>query len=95
MGKPYKDPNPFDGSLVFPNIRQYVLEVGPPSWTYGDIQDYGEWRMFSIGPDKKYNPIGTADLTMGWIYDPTNGTISSGMILRTQKDTKGEFFSRS
>jgi hypothetical protein len=60
-----------------------------------DVADYGLWRIFSLGPDSLYNNLGTADPTLGWIYDPTNGTISSGMILRTQNDPEGKRFSRS
>lgn len=93
INKPYVNGNPFDASFVYHNIRQFAAVAGS-GFDQTDINDYGDWRMFSIGPDKKYNSLGTADPTLGWIYDPTNGTMSSGMILRTQKDTKGEFFSR-
>ena len=93
-GQPYESGNPFDVSFVYHNVQQYVDEVGPPSWGDGDLADYGQWRMFSIGPDGLFNSVGTADPTLGWVYDPTNGTISSGMILRTQVDTEGENFSR-
>ena len=36
----------------------------------------GEWRLNSVGPDKFWNP--------SRIYDPTNGTVSEGDIIRTQ-----------
>lgn len=95
IGKPYTNGNPFDASFVYHSIRQYVTVIGPPSWTSADIADYGEWRMFSLGPNGIFSSIGTADPTRGWIYDATNGTISTGMILRTQADPLGERFSRS
>ncbi len=54
---------------------------------------YGSWRMFSVGPDKRWNNSytagGTSGLsspsTVGRPYDPTNGTISLGSIVRSQK----------
>ncbi len=69
--------------------------LGQTDYTQEDIRDYGNWRLFSLGPMGVVWEIGTGDRTMGWKYDPTNGTMSSGFILRTQKDTTGENFSRS
>lgn len=94
IGKSYNNGNPFDASFVYHNIRQYFETQGPPNWTQADLNDYGDFRMFSLGPDGKYNPVGTADPTKGWVYDASNGTISSGMILRTQIDPVGEKFSQ-
>ncbi|MEI7633662.1 MAG: prepilin-type N-terminal cleavage/methylation domain-containing protein [bacterium] len=37
----------------------------------------GEWRINSVGPDKIWNP--------SRLYDPSNGTISEGDIIRTQR----------
>lgn len=55
----------------------------------------GEWAIFSYGPDKQYynEPVrGTGAKTAGqWIdYDATNGTLSKGNIIRSQKN--GEIF---
>ncbi|MDK2971586.1 MAG: ral secretion pathway protein [Candidatus Sumerlaeota bacterium] len=36
----------------------------------------GEWRLQCVGPDLLWNP--------SRVYDPTNGTISDGDIIRTQ-----------
>lgn len=94
VGEPFVSGDQLDPGFVYHNIQQYVDEIGPPSWTNGDLADYGQWRMFSLGPDGIFNSIGTADPTLGWIYEASNGTISSGMILRTQKDVEGENFSR-
>jgi len=91
--KPYDSPNPSDLGYVYHNIFEYV-QWGATGFGPADLEDYGLWRMFSLGPDKKYDPLGTADPTLGWIYDSTNGTMSSGNILRTQKDTMGQHFSR-
>lgn len=92
--KDYINPNPFDGSYIYHNIRQFAVVSGS-GFDETDINDYGEWRLMSLGPDKKYNPLGTSDRGLGWIYDPTNGTISSGMIIRIQKDSEGKRFTRS
>ncbi|GAB4315611.1 MAG: hypothetical protein Kow0059_07770 [Candidatus Sumerlaeia bacterium] len=93
VGKPYASGNPFDMTFIYHNIAQFAAVPGS-GFDQTDIEDYGLWRMFSLGPDKKYNSLGTADPTLGWIYDPTNGTVSSGFIIRTQKDTVGEHFTR-
>jgi len=90
-GKPYIDPNPFDGTYIYHNIVQFASVPGS-GFDYRDIDMYGQWRMFSLGPTKLYVSLGTADPTLGWIYDPTNGTVSKGMILRTQSDPEGKRF---
>jgi len=50
----------------------------------------GEWLMYGVGPDKD------AWNTYGWIaslvyinYDPTNGTVSTGNVWRTQNHPEG------
>lgn len=52
-------------------------------------EHYGAWRMFSCGPDKswdnKYPPGITSPSSVGLPYDPTNGTVSLGNIVRSQK----------
>jgi len=47
------------------------------------MEYWGGWKISSAGPDKTANPSGffLDDL----IYDPTNGTISGGDIIRSQK----------
>jgi len=41
----------------------------------------GPWRLQCIGPDRLWNP--------SELYDPSNGTISGGDIIRTQLDPTG------
>jgi len=41
----------------------------------------GDWRLMSVGPDQFWNP--------SRIYDPTNGTMSEGSIIRTQRNPEG------
>ena len=54
---------------------------------------YGQWRLFSVGPDRRWNnqfpPIGgvtglSSPASVGLPYDPTNGTVSLGSIVRSQ-----------
>jgi prepilin-type N-terminal cleavage/methylation domain-containing protein len=89
IGRPYTDPNPFDGSFVYHNIRQFAAVAGS-GFDYRDIDAYGDWRLFSLGPTRLYVSLGTYDPLKGWFYDPTNGTVSKGMIIRTQNDTEGK-----
>jgi prepilin-type N-terminal cleavage/methylation domain-containing protein len=61
----------------------------------GALNRYGRWRLVSNGPDRIYSKPGIP--TQPWNvnafvlfgadipYDPTNGTVSFGNILRTQK----------
>ncbi len=52
---------------------------------------FGPWVMFACGPDrdrKDVSPdkVGATNLVLG-VYDPTNGTVSNGDIIRTQRST--------
>ncbi len=76
------DPTTMD--YVYHNIKQYSQMSG-----YGfddrDLREYGAWRLTSIGPDKEfYGSIGRR------VYDPTNGTVSLGDIIRTQASSAGD-----
>ena len=65
----------------------------------GATERYGPWRLVSNGPDRTYSFTGTtagpfnpnqASLMGADIpYDPTNGTVSRGNILRTHSDPEG------
>jgi prepilin-type N-terminal cleavage/methylation domain-containing protein len=53
---------------------------------------YGRWRLFSVGPDRFWDnkPTGgnhvTSPSSVGLPYDATNGTVSLGSIVRSQKE---------
>lgn len=74
----------------------FALKCVPAFGFYKDTLRYaGEYAMFSYGPDRSYynEPVtGTGMKSQGqWIdYDSTNGTISKGNIIRSQKN--GEVF---
>jgi len=85
------------------DYRRYRYRL--PSYTYGfpgsesvlaDLTTaYGQWVMNSSGPDHSYGPSYTPSApflgnTLNVVYDPTNGTVSLGDILRTQKDPSGK-----
>lgn len=62
------------------NVRQEVDEQAP-NWPPTDLKRYGDWRFFSYGPRQEY---------LAYIpYDPTNGTVSDGNIIRTQLSPDG------
>jgi type II secretion system protein G len=56
-----------------------------PNGTFGHASELaGEWLLYSVGPDKdEFNVEGTA-MAVYRDYDPTNGTVSTGNIFRTQ-----------
>jgi len=73
------------------NIRWRYLEQANLPDIYADYNDiFARWVMYCNGPDKKLGPFGE-DTKHGplWactkIYDPTNGTVSTGDIMRCQK----------
>lgn len=45
------------------------------------FETIGAWRVLCIGPDIAWNPMVQ--------YDPSNGTVSPGNIMRTQNDPTG------
>ncbi|NUP90736.1 MAG: prepilin-type N-terminal cleavage/methylation domain-containing protein [Candidatus Sumerlaeia bacterium] len=92
----YESGDPTDEAFAYHNIYQYAIQQMTATFYEDDFnRDYGYWRIFSIGPNMTYETtartgtfFGQPDL--GWLYDPTNGTVSGGYILRTQIDPVGE-----
>jgi len=69
-----------DRRYRYDNVRANV-EANLPQWPPNDIRRYGDWRFVSPGPQMQSDP---------WIpYDPTNGTVSIGSVLRTQLSPDG------
>lgn len=70
-----------DKRYTYHNVRANV-EAGRQGWPPNDLLRYGDWRFVSPGPQMQSDP---------WIpYDPTNGTVSVGSILRTQRSPEGK-----
>jgi len=56
----------------------YSVLAGKYGADKGASGAFGEWRILCIGPDVSWNPMVA--------YDPSNGTVSPGNIIRTQKE---------
>ena len=95
-----KDPfrgslNPGDDPLLtryrYSNTVDGVLGRLATTPYYRDA--FGAWRVIGLGPDQGYSPDYDGDQTIWGIYDitvpydPTNGTVSFGDIIRSQKYT--------
>jgi prepilin-type N-terminal cleavage/methylation domain-containing protein len=93
----YESGDPTDIALVYHNIYQYAIIEMAAGFDPDDFNnDYGHWRIFSLGPNKRYETTsgtgtGFGNPNFGWIYDATNGTISTGFIIRTQMDPQGDY----
>jgi len=67
------------------NWETLVLEEKISSWV---LDRYGSWRLAGSGPDTFYYNGSFAGDSTPWAiipYDPTNGTVSIGDIIRTSK----------
>jgi prepilin-type N-terminal cleavage/methylation domain-containing protein len=84
--------DPFAGLLRGPEIiRQYeylslaqhVENFGatPPPFAAKLIPAWGLWRMVGAGPDGDRG----MDIKQNRVYDPTNGTVSDGDVVRCQR----------
>jgi prepilin-type N-terminal cleavage/methylation domain-containing protein len=76
--------------------------IDDPLYNNHAFEKYGKWRLVSDGPDRSYtlpghkpgdDPTDPNDMIQGIDvpYDPTNGTDSSGNIMRTQKSPEPKF----
>lgn len=71
--------NSRQNSRIFGGDRASEPWLGPNGEVL--LRDWGEWRLSSGGPD------GTriVDIKRNIIYDPSNGTLSTGDIVRSQR----------
>lgn len=84
-GVSYRDGDSLDLGYIYSNIDEWVAYPGN-GFDENDLEAYGDWRLCSIGPIAL-----TSDPAIGYFsYNPTNGTISAGYILRTQLYADGE-----
>jgi prepilin-type N-terminal cleavage/methylation domain-containing protein len=63
------------------NVKERV-DAGEPDWPKTDLIRYGDWRVVCVGPGRQIMPYIP--------YDPTNGTVSAGNVLRTQRSPEGK-----
>lgn len=72
---------------------RYAHSVSSPSLYSGQMERYGAWQLRSAGPDMYYRNVypDKHDYGAGPLgdnrasYDPTNGTVSGGDIIRSQR----------
>ncbi len=73
------------GWLPCPYPGTYTTRWNSTDYTAGmliGMEKFGEWKISSAGPDRSANiDFVSGDLS----YDPTNGTISGGDVIRSQK----------
>jgi prepilin-type N-terminal cleavage/methylation domain-containing protein len=63
----------------------YRSSKGSNRATFPAYQQYDqEWALSSVGPDRDYDSWGTGPENL-MFYDPTNGVLSNGDIIRMQK----------
>jgi prepilin-type N-terminal cleavage/methylation domain-containing protein len=74
----YSYKNPRYNAAIWPGVPEPWLGTGGSTFIAG----WGEWRIVGAGPD------GTRidDIKFNIIYDPTNGAVSRGDLVRTQKN---------
>ena len=100
-GRPYESGNPRDLTFMYLNMKQdeFWQNNGLPAFystvsRQARIADWGLWQMRSVGPSALYPGIGeftgASYASINAIYDPTNGTVSFGQVIRTQKSTEGK-----
>lgn len=65
-------------------IRDILLSRGFVDSANGVLPTYGEWRLYAAGPDGDKG----RDMKQNVLYDPTNGTISDGDIVRSQFEVR-------
>jgi prepilin-type N-terminal cleavage/methylation domain-containing protein len=89
MGFSYESGLSADLAYCYHNVHQFAIVEMQGGWYPDDFtHDYGYWRLFSVGPNRVYDVrFGEADLS--WYYDPSNGVLSGGEIVRTQRDPDG------
>ncbi|MBN1865858.1 prepilin-type N-terminal cleavage/methylation domain-containing protein [Candidatus Sumerlaeota bacterium] len=81
-------PDAIWGRYSYENVAELASKVSDfplLDGKYGPSADplnrIGAWRVLCIGPDRAWNPMAP--------YDPTNGSVSGGNLLRSQRDPEG------
>ena len=65
------------------NMKQHVANFPRPlaTWMTQLMPAWGMWRMVAAGPDRDRG----LDIKNGIVYDTTNGTVSDGDVVRSQR----------
>jgi prepilin-type N-terminal cleavage/methylation domain-containing protein len=74
--------------IEYLNLDQHVENFGaaPPPFASQLIPAWGEWRLVGAGPDGDRG----LDIKQNRVYDPTNGTVSDGDIVRCQRSPESQ-----
>lgn len=85
-------PFPFYNRYTYFNFRQFNESLGLVSATFlTRFRQSGAWLIYSWGPDRAANTTASPPLGQHGVYtnyDPTNGLVSAGNIIRTQRNTE-------
>lgn len=79
------EPSPEMQYYNYINLVEHIKMPGAPPLfvAQGFVDLWGEWRMSACGPDGDRG----YDTKTGIIYDPSNGTVSNGDIVRSQRSS--------
>lgn len=69
------------GYIQSDRMREILLGRGLTASALAIVPAYGGWRLYGAGPDGDKG----ADAKVNILYDPTNGTVSDGDLVRTQR----------
>lgn len=71
------------------NMDQHVSNFPDPPPPFGPllIPAWGHWRMVGAGPDTDRG----LDIKLNKVYDPSNGTVSDGDIVRCQRYAESQW----
>lgn len=78
---PFLDHGPIFMENMYRSWNFKFLYPSDPTKYEVFLTKYGHWRMLSAGPDGQFS-------TGYQVYDPSNGTTSAGLIMRSQKHAK-------
>lgn len=84
--------NPYMKRYCYSSYKAYQLGTGAidpnPVW---HLPVYGEWRLWGSGPDSDRRDIYIRDAAnSAMTYDPSNGVVSNGDLLRCPRVTDGQ-----
>ena len=83
--------NPHWYRYIYFNYEEMIAGVATPNQNFGRKEATGGWLFYSYGPDQDTNQAAPKLGTNGTFtrYDPTNGTVSWGNIIRTNASPEG------
>jgi type II secretion system protein G len=84
---------PFLEALKFPFNSPWAPDGTAVDGVWGNpgaLRKYGQWLLHSIGPDRVWWLWQGDWVSHDVLYDPTNGTVSFGNIVRTQLHPEGK-----